>query len=530
MKKLLIYLALAAAALGQTIISGTFIMNGTVSGSGGGGSGTPGGSNTQVQYNNAGSFGGITGATTDGTTLTLVAPILGAATADSLQAQQASAGILLKNNAGTTVASFGVGGSSSTNISLAGTVALGSNNLTMTGSIGATGARVTKLWATDLETTNAPVFGAPVTVANGGTGASTLTANNVILGNGTSAVQFVAPGTSGNVLTSNGTTWTSAAAAAGSTAWGSTVGFTTVASGSPDITAVTTNGITFSGTTALTGAALGTVTTGRAFQCVLSGAVPFTYNASSMQLPTGASFTGAVGDTFVLTSIGASQYRVSDYQKADGTPLAIGANFNYGTNPGNVVTQDSTITSASTIGTPHSYASRIDGTEVLKVYAESDGAGGIQNPGIFVNGGRLLTTLSAYGAGTAYAFTNTAAAIDLGTTDPSITITTAGTWKITACVQVTYTGATVVAETATLKLRRTNNTAADLTSSSITLDLPVSTTLTNTYGTVMLPAVYYTTVNSNDVVTIFANVSAALGAGTIDAAAGGTWIVAERLY
>jgi microcystin-dependent protein len=48
-------------------------------------------------------------------------------------------------------------------------------------------------------------------VSSGGTGASTLTANNVILGNGTSAVQFVAPGTSGNLLTSNGTTWTSAA-------------------------------------------------------------------------------------------------------------------------------------------------------------------------------------------------------------------------------------------------------------------------------------------------------------------------------
>lgn len=50
-------------------------------------------------------------------------------------------------------------------------------------------------------------------VANGGTGAATLTANNVLLGNGTSAVQFVAPGTSGNVLTSNGTTWSSSAPA-----------------------------------------------------------------------------------------------------------------------------------------------------------------------------------------------------------------------------------------------------------------------------------------------------------------------------
>ena len=50
-------------------------------------------------------------------------------------------------------------------------------------------------------------------VANGGTGATTLVLNNVILGNGTSAVQTVAPGTSGNVLTSNGTTWTSSAGA-----------------------------------------------------------------------------------------------------------------------------------------------------------------------------------------------------------------------------------------------------------------------------------------------------------------------------
>ena len=42
-----------------------------------GGSTSPGGSTTQVQYNNAGAFGGITGATTNGTALTLVAPVLG---------------------------------------------------------------------------------------------------------------------------------------------------------------------------------------------------------------------------------------------------------------------------------------------------------------------------------------------------------------------------------------------------------------------------------------------------------------------
>ena len=55
-------------------------------------------------------------------------------------------------------------------------------------------------------------------VANGGTGLATIPANNVVLGNGTSAVQTVAPGTTGNVLTSNGTSWTSAAISVGSAA------------------------------------------------------------------------------------------------------------------------------------------------------------------------------------------------------------------------------------------------------------------------------------------------------------------------
>lgn len=68
-------------------------------------------------------------------------------------------------------------------------------------------------------TTGLPIDGGTtgtLPVNRGGTGATSLTANNVILGNGTSAVQVVAPGTSGNVLTSNGTTWVSGAASGGS--------------------------------------------------------------------------------------------------------------------------------------------------------------------------------------------------------------------------------------------------------------------------------------------------------------------------
>jgi len=62
-----------------------------------------------------------------------------------------------------------------------------------------------------------------VPVANGGTGAATYTANNVLLGNGTSAFQTVAPSTNGNVLTSNGTTWVSSAPAGGGGLGGQTV-------------------------------------------------------------------------------------------------------------------------------------------------------------------------------------------------------------------------------------------------------------------------------------------------------------------
>ena len=61
--------ALQASATPEAILFGTANPPGAAA--------TPGGSNTQVQYNNAGALGGITGATTDGTTLTLVAPVLG---------------------------------------------------------------------------------------------------------------------------------------------------------------------------------------------------------------------------------------------------------------------------------------------------------------------------------------------------------------------------------------------------------------------------------------------------------------------
>jgi hypothetical protein len=82
----------------------------------------------------------------------------------------------------------------------------------------------------------------PLTVAQGGIGAATLTANNVLLGNGTSAPQFVAPSTSGNVLTSNGTTWTSASAPTNYVkAWVNFNGATATIRSSNNVSSITAN-------------------------------------------------------------------------------------------------------------------------------------------------------------------------------------------------------------------------------------------------------------------------------------------------
>lgn len=110
------------------------------------GGGLPAGSNTQIQFNNSGAFGAASGLTWDGTTLTAN---------DIIDSSLTASKPVFTN---------------------------GSKNLVSTGTLG---------------------------VDQGGTGLTTLTANNVILGNGTSTPSFVAPGTNGNVLTSDGSTWVS---------------------------------------------------------------------------------------------------------------------------------------------------------------------------------------------------------------------------------------------------------------------------------------------------------------------------------
>ena len=132
------------------------------------------------------------------------------------------------------------------------------------------------------------------------------------------------------------------------------------------------------------------------------------------------------------------------------------------------------------------------------------------------------------GAGTAYALTNTAAAVDLGTTDPVITIDKAGTYKITATINLQMAGATFAASrVVTIKLRRTNNTPADLTGGSAVMDTGITTTVTGTMEYVTLQVIY-TTANLDDAITIFGDVSVVPSAGALNVTQAN--IIAERLY
>jgi trimeric autotransporter adhesin len=86
------------------------------------------------------------------------------------------------------------------------------NGMTLTGSVTTSGSLTLGGTLSGVDLTSQVTGTLPV--ANGGTGATTLTSNNVLLGNGTGALQVVAPSTAGNVLVSNGTTWVSQAPAA----------------------------------------------------------------------------------------------------------------------------------------------------------------------------------------------------------------------------------------------------------------------------------------------------------------------------
>jgi hypothetical protein len=93
---------------------------------------------------------------------------------------------------------------------------------------------------------------------------------------------------------------------------------------------------------------------------------------------------------------------------------------------------------------------------------------------------------------------------------------------------VEYAGATFAAsETATLKLHRTNNTAADLSNSPATAVAAVVTTATGTLAWV-INEVVYTTANANDAIALYGSVAATPSAGALNVVEAS--IIAQQLY
>ena len=149
-----------------------------------------GGSTTEVQYNNGGVLGGITGATTDGILLTLTTPVLGAATGTSL----ALGGATLSGNA---LAVTGTSAFSSTLTSTAHTITSASATALAVGLNGATNSAFTVDSSTGsqvagLKVTGAVTGGTVAVVATDSGSATNLTIN--AKGTGTIGIGSVSTG------------------------------------------------------------------------------------------------------------------------------------------------------------------------------------------------------------------------------------------------------------------------------------------------------------------------------------------------
>lgn len=248
-----------------TSIGGVWTSNAVVAGSG-----TPGGGFTTVQYNNSGAFGGTANLTFNGTTLNAASvnvstgnltftttgqKIVGDFTNATISNRtnfvtgtaNSSTGIYALPSGTSTAASWQAANNSDpTNASKILMATNGSTDVQLVSGVNGTGTYLPLSFvnggagrfvvgtsgefgigptaSVSYGTAGQPFISSGVSAAptygtlgpvGGGTGRATLPAGNVLLGNGTSAISVVAPGTAGNVLTSIGGVWTSNAAVGG---------------------------------------------------------------------------------------------------------------------------------------------------------------------------------------------------------------------------------------------------------------------------------------------------------------------------
>lgn len=142
----------------------------------------------------------------------------------------------------------------------------------------------------------------------------------------------------------------------------------------------------------------------------------------------------------------------------------------------------------------------------------------------------LPAPTTVYGSGTAYTLTATAAAVNLGTTDPEITLVVPGTYLLLARCRIDANTAVVntTQRTITAKLRKTNGTPADITNATESFKTEVSASArTMTLGTIVIPPVVYTSA-ANTTIAMFALIDSLPGSGDINITTAD--IQAVRLY
>ncbi len=134
--------------------------------------------------------------------------------------------------------------------------------------------------------------------------------------------------------------------------------------------------------------------------------------------------------------------------------------------------------------------------------------------------------VSAYSSGAVYSLTATPALITFGGTSPLVVIPYRGIWRIRGKCRLQYNGATFVANrTVTIKLRRTNNTAADLTNGTDIGITDIVAALTGDGGLYDIDVIYSTELD-NDQIELWGDVSVVPSAGSFDVVTAS--IVADR--
>jgi lysophospholipase L1-like esterase len=125
-----------------------------------------------------------------------------------------------------------------------------------------------------------------------------------------------------------------------------------------------------------------------------------------------------------------------------------------------------------------------------------------------------LTNFRATLTGTAYTTTTGGGLVVGGTTSPTITLSTAGTYSIRARLHLRANAATITNQTLALHTYRQNNSPTFLASTTVTL--PPMTIGTQSILVLTMEELVYASSATSDIITLYAQLSGALGAGTVE--------------